>query len=50
MYIDHNSTIREIFSQVAEVSQHGLDELFDDEVTNPFLDLRGDFNPNLWIS
>ena len=32
MYIDHNSTIREIFSQVAEVSQHGLDELFDDEV------------------
>lgn len=32
MYLDHNSTIREIFSQVAEVSQHGLDELFNDEV------------------
>ncbi len=32
MYIDHNSTIREIFSQVEGVSQHGLDELFDDDI------------------
>jgi type IV pilus assembly protein PilB len=32
MYIDHNSIIREIFSQVEGVSQHGLDELFDEDV------------------
>ena len=32
MYIDHNSTVREIFSQVEGVSQHGLDELFDEDV------------------
>ena len=32
MYVDHNSIIREIFSQVEGVSQHGLDELFDDDV------------------
>lgn len=32
MYVDHNAVIREIFSQVDQVSQHGLDELFGDEV------------------
>ncbi|MBC8349124.1 MAG: ATPase, T2SS/T4P/T4SS family [Verrucomicrobia bacterium] len=32
MYIDHNSIVREIFSQVEGVSQHGLDELFDEDV------------------
>ncbi len=32
MYTDYNLIIREIFFQVEEVSQHGLDELFDDEV------------------
>ncbi len=32
LYLDYNSTIRDIFKQVEGVSQHGLDELFDDEV------------------
>ena len=32
MCLDYNLTIREIFSQVEGVSQHGLDELFDDEI------------------
>lgn len=32
LYLDYNSTIRDIFTQVEGVSQHGLDELFDDEV------------------
>ena len=32
LYLDYNSTIRDIFSQVEGVSQHGLDELFDEEV------------------
>ena len=32
LYIDYNSTIRDIFSQVKGVSQHGLDELFDEDV------------------
>ena len=32
LYIDYNSTIRDIFSQVEGVSQHGLDELFDEDV------------------
>ena len=32
LYLDYNSTIREIFKQVEEISQHGLDELYDDEV------------------
>ena len=32
LYLDYNSTIRDIFNQVEGVSQHGLDELFDDEV------------------
>ncbi|MBP52045.1 MAG: pilus assembly protein PilB [Opitutae bacterium] len=32
LFLDYNSTIRDIFGQVEGVSQHGLDELFDDEV------------------
>ena len=32
LYLDYNSTIRDIFTQVEGVSQHGLGELFDDEV------------------
>ena len=32
LYVDHNATVREIFSQVEGVSQHGLDELFDEDV------------------
>ena len=32
LYSDYNSTIRDIFNQVEEISQHGLDELFDDDV------------------
>ena len=32
MYTDYNLIIRELFSQVEGVSQHGLDELFDDDV------------------
>ena len=32
MYTDYNLIIRELFSQLEGVSQHGLDELFDDEV------------------
>lgn len=32
LYSDYNSTIRDIFKQVEGVSQHGLDEMFDDQV------------------
>ena len=32
LYSDYNSTIRDIFRQVEGVSQHGLDEMFDDQV------------------
>ena len=32
LYQDYNSTIRDIFRQVEGVSQHGLEELFDEEV------------------
>ncbi len=32
LYIDYNSTIRDIFSQVEGISQHGLDELYNQEV------------------
>ena len=32
LFLDYNSSIRDIFKQVEGVSQHGLDELFDDEV------------------
>ena len=32
LYLDYNSTIRDIFNQVEEISQHGLEELFDDDV------------------
>ena len=32
LFIDYNSSIRDIFKQVEGVSQHGLEELFDDEV------------------
>ena len=32
LYLDYNSTIRDIFNQVEGISQHGLDELFDGEV------------------
>ena len=31
-FVDYNSSIRDIFKQVEGVSQHGLEELFDDEV------------------
>ena len=33
LYLDYNSTIRDIFNQVEEISQHGLEELYDQEVT-----------------
>lgn len=32
LYIDYNSTIRDIFRDVEGISQHGLDELYDDQV------------------
>ena len=32
LYLDYNSTIRDIFNQVEGISQHGLDELFDSDV------------------
>lgn len=32
LYLDYNSTIRDIFRQVEGVSQHGLDELYNDQV------------------
>ena len=32
LFIDYNSSIRDIFKQVEGVSQHGLEELFDEEV------------------
>ena len=32
LYPDYNATIRDIFNQVEGISQHGLDELFDDDV------------------
>jgi type IV pilus assembly protein PilB len=32
LFLDYNSSIRDIFKQVEGVSQHGLDELFDEEV------------------
>ena len=32
LYLDYNSTIRDIFAQVDGVSQHGLEELYDQEV------------------
>ena len=32
LYIDYNSTIRDIFRQVEGISQHGLDELYCEEV------------------
>ena len=32
LYIDYNSTIRDIFKQVEGISQHGLDELYCEEV------------------
>ena len=32
LFVDYNSSIRDIFKQVEGVSQHGLEELFDDEV------------------
>lgn len=32
LYLDYNTTIRDIFRQVEGISQHGLDELFDEEV------------------
>ena len=32
LYLDYNATIRDMFNQVAEISQHGLDELYDDDV------------------
>jgi type IV pilus assembly protein PilB len=32
LYIDYNSTLRDIFNQVEGISQHGLDELYNQEV------------------
>ncbi len=32
LYLDYNSTIRDIFKDVEGISQHGLDELYSDEV------------------
>ena len=32
LFVDYNSSIRDIFKQVEGVSQHGLEELFNDEV------------------
>ena len=32
LFVDYNSSIRDIFKQVEGVSQHGLEELFDEEV------------------
>ena len=32
LYSDYNATIRDIFNQVEGISQHGLNELFDDDV------------------
>ena len=32
LYADYNSSVRDIFKQVEGVSQHGLDELFDEDV------------------
>lgn len=32
LYLDYNSTIRDIFEQVDGISQHGLEELFDQDV------------------
>ena len=32
LFVDYNSSIRDIFKQVEGISQHGLDELFNDEV------------------
>ena len=32
LYLDYNSTIRDIFRQVEEISQHGLEELYDKDV------------------
>jgi type IV pilus assembly protein PilB len=32
LYLEYNSTIRDIFRQVEGVSQHGLDELYNDQV------------------
>ena len=32
LFVDYNSSIRDIFKQVEGVSQHGLDELFDEDV------------------
>ena len=32
LYLDYNSTIRDIFKDVEGISQHGLDELYSEEV------------------
>ena len=32
LFVDYNSSIRDIFKQVDGVSQHGLEELFDEQV------------------
>jgi hypothetical protein len=32
LYVDNNSEIRDLFREVEGVSQHGLDELFDQDV------------------
>ena len=32
LYLDNNSEIRDLFREVEGVSQHGLDELFDQDV------------------
>ncbi len=34
LYLDNNAEIRDLFREVEGVSQHGLDELFDQEVTD----------------
>jgi len=34
LYLDNNAEIRDLFREVDGVSQHGLDELFDQDVRN----------------
>ncbi len=32
LFVDYNSTIRDLFREVEGVSQHGIEELFDQDV------------------
>ena len=32
LYQDYNASIRDIFKQVEEVSQHGLEQLYDEDI------------------